>query len=482
MPSFLDLVFTFKYRERPLTHALFRHENYLDEGAPSLRLPHLGRSGIQVQHAFNILTVEKSDLPGEKIQWPLRNATLYHSLDLETGRAVYMLLKSNEEVAKRIKDATEKNRYLRADTPRTPAQSFVASLQVHLILLDWGVESWSEYIDKMEDDIRSSGVEAKVAPVASVTSPVELAKSFHRRGSSFSRQGVSRTIPGRQGTMRATPSQPGAVGRQSQLERLPEESPNAPSTSETPVPPVRSGSRTLSGFLRRGARGPDNWFTTAQIEDGVAEEPNDMMERLQNAEDRFSFSTLQRLSLVEDDINRSISALEQSKGVVVQIEEQYQSVISSHGFKTMVDQESCKTSIAVFFRRISSVLRDLETHRRRLLDLSRTVANDKLMVTSWLVVLLICVANVTVSVQFEFLNQHTRSKAFQLLAQNSSNEMMMWTQKMHEIAVTGQQETLSIHVIAVLALVFLPGIFVAVSQSFCSQRYRDADYQPLDIF
>ncbi|KAK5658134.1 hypothetical protein OQA88_2106 [Cercophora sp. LCS_1] len=443
MPSFLDLVFTFKARQRPLTYALFRHENYLDEGAPRLDLPCLGRSGIQVQHAFNLLTVEKSDLAGERNPWPLRHAALYHSLDLETGRAVYILLKGNGELARRIKDATDKNRHLRPDSPRTPEQSFIASLQVHLIMLEWSVEYWSEYIDSMEETLRSQSVEAKVAPVASVTSPIDLADSFHRRGSSFSRRGVSRITLSRQGTMQSTYSRPGTVSRGSQRESLPEVS-SEPSTPQTPVTPTRSSSRSLSGFLRRASGGLDSRSTFVQGRDDITEEPNLLINQLEVLEDRFSFNELQRLSLTGDEIDRTILALEQSKDVVSQVEEQYRTVVASHAYKTLLNQEKCKTDVAVFFRRVNSILRDLDVHRRRLLDLSRTVANDKHM--------------------FESLSQHTSiqtSKAFQLVAQTSSDEMMKWTHKMHEIAVKTKQETLSMHVITIFTLIFLPGTFIA---------------------
>ncbi|KAK0714741.1 hypothetical protein B0H67DRAFT_490888 [Lasiosphaeris hirsuta] len=442
MPSFLDLVFTFKARQRPLTHALFRHENYLDENTPSLRLTHLGRSGIQIQHAFNLLTVERTDLPEERNQWPLRHASLYHSLDLETGRAVYILLKGNSELARRIKDATETNRHMRGDTRRTPVQSFVASLQVHLIMLEWAVEYWSEYIDSMDEALRTSSVEAKVAPVASVTSPIDLADSFHRRGSSFSKRGNSRALS-RQGTMQTVMSRPGTVSRNSQPDILPEES-SEPSTPRTPVTPTRSSSRSFSGFLRRASGGLDSRSTFVQGKDDIVEEPNVLIDQLADLEERFSFNELQRLSLTGDEIDRSILALEQSKDVVAQVEEQYRTVVSSHAFETLIGQEKCKTDVAVFFRRVRSILRDLDVHRRRLLDLSRTVANDKNM--------------------FESLSQHTSiqtSKAFQLVAQTSSDEMMKWTHKMHEIAVKTKQETLSMHVITIFTLIFLPGTFIA---------------------
>lgn len=74
--------------------------------------------------------------------------------------------------------------------------------------------------------------------------------------------------------------------------------------------------------------------------------------------------------------------------------------------------------------------------------------------------------------QFESLSQHTSiqtSKAFQLVAQTSSEEMMKWTEKMHEIAIKTKQETLSMHVITIFTLIFLPGTFIAVSMWFLSR-------------
>jgi hypothetical protein len=384
MPSFLDLVFTFKARRRPLNYALFRHENYLDENAPSLPLSHLGRSGIQVQHAFNLLTVERSDLATEKNQWPLRHASLYHSLDLKTGRAVYILLKGNAELATRIKDATEKSRHLRPDAARTPARSFVASLQVHLIMLEWSVESWSEYIDNMEETLRAQSVEAQVAPVASVTSPDRLAQSFHRRGSSFSRQGTSRTALTRHNTIQTPVSRPATFGRGNSGQDTLFEDSSEPPASPTPASPTRTISRTFSELLRRPSRGLDSGASGAPDREIVPEKPDPLIDQLAELENRFSFNELQRLSLTGDEIDRSILALEQSRDVISQVQEQYQAVISSHAFTTLLDEENCKAEAAVFFRRVRSILHDMGVHRRRLLDLSRTVENDKHMVSMFI--------------------------------------------------------------------------------------------------
>ncbi len=466
MPSFLDLVFTFKARRRPLNYALFRHENYLDENVPSLPLPHLGRSGIQIQHAFNLLTVERTDLPLEKNQWPLRHASLYHSLDLKTGRAVYILLKGDSELANRIKDATERNRHLRPDTPRTPEQSFLASLQVHLILLEWSVESWSEYIDSMEETLQANSIEARVAPVATVTSPVNLAQSLHRQGSSFSPRGPSRTGISRQTTM-SPGSQHDSLRDQASGSSTPPApaSPTRATSRSLSGFPARIGSRTLSGLLRRTSGG-----LQSEGGDTAEEERDQLIDQLAELENRFSFNELQRLSLTGDEIDGTILALEQSRDVVSQVQEQYQAVIASHAFTSLLDGEKCKAEVAVFFRRVRSILHSMGVHRRRLQALSRIVENDKHLVSELLICAIhLCLIEVLIpSLQFESLSQHTSiqtSKAFQLVAQTSSNEMTQWTLKMHEIAIKTKQETLSMHVITIFTLIFLPGTFIAVSPS-----------------
>ncbi|KAL2155744.1 hypothetical protein VTH82DRAFT_486 [Thermothelomyces myriococcoides] len=230
-------------------------------------------------------------------------------------------------------------------------------------MLEWGVENWSEYIDGLEEEVRSKSVEAKVAPVATVASPVNLAQSLQRGGG-------------------------------------------------------------ILTWRKEGSDGP--------------------ISQLAELDSQFSFTELQRVSLTSDEINRSILALEQSRDVVIQVKEQYRTVMSSYAFNKLLDKNKCKTEAAVFFRRVNRILRDMEVHRRRLRDLSRTVENDKYMLES--------------------INQYTSvqtSKAFQLVAHTSSDQMMQWTLKMHDIAIKTKKETLSMHVITVFTLIFLPGTFIA---------------------
>lgn len=61
------------------------------------------------------------------------------------------------------------------------------------------------------------------------------------------------------------------------------------------------------------------------------------------------------------------------------------------------------------------------------------------------------------------------------MAQKSADEMMKWTLSMHEIAIETKQETLSMHVITVFTLVFLPGTFLAVRRAALPQTPCELD-------
>ena len=387
-PSFVDLVLTFCYRERPLDYALYRSENFLEASDSTLHLPTMGRSGVQLQHAFNLLTVERASDPLEKQQWPLRHASFYHSLDIKTGRSVYMLLKGDSNLDMRIKDTTKAHRHLRASAPRTPEKAFVGSLQVHVIILEWSVENWGDYIDHMTDVVRQRSVEAKVAPVTDVTS--DLTATLSPRGTGFSRRATFASMASRQGTFRTMGSRKGTMSREAsqpdasqQETSQPDFTPTSPVDPEAQSPafPRRTGSQMVAGFIRRLS----GLESKPKLEDAeIAEEPpNESIQRLDALEGQFSFKGLQRLSLNGDEIDRALSAFEQNMGVIDQIEEEYRDLPESYAFKKFLHKEQYERDLATFLRRIRALRQELELLRRRLLDLSRTVEKDKQMVNTF---------------------------------------------------------------------------------------------------
>ncbi|KAL7627709.1 hypothetical protein AAE478_001903 [Parahypoxylon ruwenzoriense] len=421
MPSFLDLVLTFGVRARPTTQALFRHENYLEIKSPEFALPELNRSGIQIQHAFNLLSVERASDPSEKDQWPLRQVALYHSFDVTNGRCVWIILKGNNLMSKRIFSAMQHHRSLNAAAISSPETSFIAALHVHMIMLEWCSEGWAEYLDYLDEDVTTNSVEVKTIPVDKMTSQQEIEFVHSQKNTNrfdMQSQATSSPISSRTWTFRRSSSDIFTLIRQ--LSRLGSIRPTA---------------------AEDGAKEADVEATAGLQE----EEEEDDRDKLSDLENEFSFKKFQRLSFLAQELERALFVIEQNKGVLRAIEEHYLSISESYGFTAHMRKDLCNGDLTAFLTRIRGIKRDLDIYYSRLQTLSRALENDKALFATVL----------------QFKSEKV-SEFFAKSANTSSDRMEAMTRKMHKIAVRTEQETVSMHVITIFTLIFLPGTFIAV--------------------
>lgn len=360
MASFLDIAFAFKGRERPPVQALFRQENYLEQEEFMCDLPTLRRSCMVIQHAFNILSVEKPSKLGDS--WPLRQTALYHSFDANYGRSLWIVLKGNTSMRKRIPMAMSGQTDMKpAAMASSPQGSFVASLSVHLVVLEWCAENWGDYIDDLEEKRVSSAVGARIAPVVQMTSPQHIAQSFAQKGSTYNKGLEPDTLHNHQR--------------------------RAPLVST--LSSGRKGSdfkRSILDFYRRERKvrieTENSVLKKEVVESGVDQEG------LNDLDLKFSFDEFQRLSFLEDEVELVITAIEQNKKVLNEIQEHYMAVLGTPIFQGLAIPNS-KTS--TFFRKLRSIVRELELHLVRLESLSRAVATDKIIVCLFVrLVVLIC--------------------------------------------------------------------------------------------
>lgn len=357
MPSFLDFVLNFSIRESPVAHASFRHENYLEKNSQELSLPELKRSGIQIQHAFNLLSIERTSYADEKNQWPLRQVAMYHSFDVTNGRSLWIILKGNKLMARRIRSATENHRNLKAAEIKSPETSFVGGLQVHMMTMEWCSENWAEYIDYLEAEVASISVEGKAAPVERMTSTAEIQSMHAPRSTNTwgSQAGSSMNNPKQRTFIRASSDLMSIFRRMSGLE------------SGTPTFP-------------RDEPSEKDVEATA----GVVEQEEDKGDKLSDLEKEFTFEKFQKLSLLGQDIEQALVVIEQNKGVLKAIEEHYRSAVESYGFTTYMKRDLYETDLTTFLTKSRSIQRDLDIHYGRLLTLSRALENAKTVVCGML--------------------------------------------------------------------------------------------------
>ncbi|RYP58857.1 hypothetical protein DL769_008770 [Monosporascus sp. CRB-8-3] len=419
MPSFLEFIFTFKGRERPFAQAFFRHENYLEEEDPTFSLPMLGRSSLLIQHAFNVLSIEKGIGLGGS--WVLRQTALYHAFDVRYGHSLWIVLKGDGLMRKRIPKAASRQPDMKPASMTSATRSLVACLHVHLIILEWSAENWGDFVDYLEEKRTVNAIDARLAPVAEMTSPMQIAQSFSRRG-----------------TIDTTVSKRSTFYSQ---ESSPRQNSGVPVSPTSPI-----FKRSFSNFLRRGSdlqTVQENCLPGEQAtEDATAGDADE--DALNDFDLKFSFDQFQRLSLLGDELEQGIISIEQNKAVLAEIQAQYETVLKSPAFKAHVRLEECTGKISTFFRRLRSIEREMDMHLVRLKALSRAIDSDKVVFDAAL----------------QYKSTRT-SEYFAHSAKVSSDRMEEWTMKMHGIAVKTEQETISMHVITIFTLIFLPGTFLA---------------------
>lgn len=166
-PILIDVLTSFGRQKAPLGFhsASFCQDDLTKPSQPALvEIPEFGRSGWELRHCYKLHGLEISS-PNSKAKWTMRQTAMYHSFDMETGRAMWLAVKANNEIRDRIKEGTESLEAMRASDFSTPGSLFVACLTTHLIAFDWCTEGWRLHLGDIESDVREILVKVKSTPL-----------------------------------------------------------------------------------------------------------------------------------------------------------------------------------------------------------------------------------------------------------------------------------------------------------------------------
>jgi hypothetical protein len=181
MPAFIDHVVTFCDRDDPHLQTSFRAEDDLT-GSFSLNLAALGRSGIQLQHCFNLVGVEYD--PTQKSDGPyfLRQAAAYFTFDLVHGRSAWIIIKANDVLKNRIHQATRPGQHRRTlANHETSEASLSAALSSHLLLFEWCIENWAAYVEHLEETLQELSAQVKYSQVKAMTTDERIGEEVSKR-------------------------------------------------------------------------------------------------------------------------------------------------------------------------------------------------------------------------------------------------------------------------------------------------------------
>lgn len=409
MPSFLDHIVTFRQRPKPHLATAFHSENFLDESDRDSALP--GRSGLRIQHCFNLLSAEHNEryekAPEDEDPWQIRQAAAYHSFDPVEGRSLWILVKGNDKLRERISTATQKQRAFRVSSVRSSKEkAFVSNLVVHRVMLEWCAENWNDYIEHLEEEVKPAW-KSRLMPVTEMVDPEKIARRLSRK----------KTI-------------------HESASRIPTLDPQSPMSGSFSEKVTRSLSRLNSGFEFKkmlSFRRTGSEQTTGTL----AEEPEDEEEE-DHVGNYFSFTDLQKLTRIGDNLEQSQMVMEQNMTVLKEIRDYYEVLVKSDEFSKCIDVKNCHPEISSFFQKMVSIERSLEVAKYRIQSLARMLESNKELYYGVL--------------------QYENNEVGKVYAHYAK----MSTDRMEDIARKTEQETVSMHVITIFTLLFLPGTFIAV--------------------
>jgi hypothetical protein len=340
---------TFRKRENPHSFASFRSENYLASRNRQCSLDTLGRSGITIQHSFNLLAFEHND--ERTPPWVQRQTAAYHSFDLETGRGLWIVIKGNKLIRERVKESTAAALARQPGSYRTVENAFDESLRIHTLLFAWIAETLPAYIGWLEEELKAFSDITRYAPVEDLASDAAALKTIPRMDGGFDQA--------RRDTMDFRTHRSFSFGISGPLRR------------------ATSGLSRLSRFSRGQTVLRSNSVPLPVQPAHVIRIKN------LNLEELLSFNQLQALSRLMTEVDQAITVIDQNLGVLVEIQEKYKVLLAAKDFQSIISGQAlqaCETFFSDFVQQVRRLERDVRNQQARLRMILRNLENIRALV------------------------------------------------------------------------------------------------------
>lgn len=336
-PIFIDMLASFgkQYRKLDFHSASFSQDDLKKPASGvDMRINEIGRSDWQLRHCYKLHGLEVSNFDHK---WTMRQTAVYHSFDMENGRAFWLTVKANDEIMERVKDGSKSIEDMRASNLRSLGSSFISSLMTHLIIVDWCAEGWRWYIGSIESEIREVLVRVKSTPIEPLADEKDftpqLLKSFSMKTTKNpqshapSRRNTSQTLDSLADRVRGTfhwGKEAAAKPQDISLQVLPQQGPDAEQEREE---------KTTRHLERLGS---------------------------------FSFSESQRLTHFATKLQETKLAMTLNLGVLRELREYYEELVKSSRTPEEIRLECGRRgAFEEFARRIKSRESHIEAECRR---------------------------------------------------------------------------------------------------------------------
>ena len=436
MPEFLAFLYPFGFQKYPQADFNFSGFRQRLFPASQTQRPSNNRKvpiGI-FQICYNFRSVEPSD----SHEWSIRHCAVYHSFNLNEVRARWIIVKGDELMRRRIEAATGDRSLQGASDFTSIDRAFKASLETHMFFCDWSAEYWRWYINYLEDGFQNMTRMALAAPVEKLplASPDTDQFSFGPRINTMDTQ-------------------------KTKFSALSWRQPQASEMSN--LDPVRSHQSTIARTYTNPETGisqplpPDEDDEDEEEEGDASVQANGM--KAAGETPKFSFGRLRKIHRIAEKANEAVLVLGQNQSILTQLKNYYRSILNRKEFPAG-QSENCKDAVEDFELRIEGLEHDLQRQILRLESLLRLLGERKTLVNS---VLYNSFRKLTQNQLHSILDyQNTQANKY------STKSMVTMTEDMDDIARKTKIETVSMKVITLVTLFFLPGTFISVGRIFLS--------------
>lgn len=430
MPEFIDFLLPFGFREyaHDFQFSGFRQRTQLIEGNWNISLSSMPKDK-KFQICWNLKAIEPSDSD----EWSIRQCAICHSFDLKQVRTSWIIVKGNELMKRRIESATSNQVSHGMSNFDSLDRAFEASLETHLIFCRWSTENWRWYINSLEDRFQSKTRRAFSAPLHVPVPPTPDTDQFALPPRTY----TERTFGSKSSRFRRTETQ------MSQKGSLKLDIKHRTSALRTYTNPDTGISQPLP---------PEEDDDDDDKEAGKSLKPTETRTDDENRE--FSFDNLRKLHRLAEKANEAVLTLKQNIVVLTQLRQYYRSISSRQQFPEDL-AEGCKDAIDNFELCIKGLEHDMQIQILRLEALLHLMNERKTLVKQ------IIQMTQPIKLKEDQLHsildyQNTRANKY------STRSMHTMTEDMNDIARKTKVETVSMKVITLVTLFFLPGTFISV--------------------
>ncbi|KPI38055.1 uncharacterized protein AB675_1061 [Cyphellophora attinorum] len=432
LPAFLDFLFAFgeKVHDLDFHSGGFRDDTRVGPGLARERLEALGRSGRDTQLCYNLKTFEAK--PGLRWPWSSRQAAIFHSFDAEHGQASWIVIKANNALRDRLKELSISSLAKDHETYTNISKQFAFTLACHLVVIEWCGENWRKYLSDIEHLILPFRRRAVVDKVPKFV-PEDISGQQEGQNIAMLPQQPRRdtlrqfALGSRNSTSLAAAAQTNAMP-----------SPNPQLTGPVPI--------AATDLPREPPNLPPGY--DAKVSSGTTTEDDQRTSQIHD---------LQDAQALENKVTEARLVLSSNISVLNQITAYYHDLSSCPDLPRSL-QSIIQREVGRFVRRVSAVQGDLELHLARIENMSSQIGKYKDFLYS-------IVEYQAVQANLNFAHE----------AKHSANRMERMTKQMQEMTTRTLVETVSMRIITVVTVFFLPATFVSTLMSTDIVHYQPSD-------